>query len=172
MAEESINIEQVVESLKTLTNSHAKIVGVVKSVIEKVGDGDVDKKKLKTFKVVNDVVSNYMEIVASTLSALSQAAPDGDIKKLLDENNLTADDIKYIVPHQANARIIDFASRKLKIPMDKFMVNIDRYGNTSSASIPMVLDEYAKAGNLEKGDLLLMTAFGGGLAHAACLIRW
>lgn len=96
----------------------------------------------------------------------------GDIKKLLDENNLTADDIKYIVPHQANARIIDFASRKLKIPMDKFMVNIDRYGNTSSASIPMVLDEYAKAGKLEKGDLLLMTAFGGGLAHAACLIRW
>ena len=56
MAEESINIEQVVEGLKTLTNSHAKIVGVVKSVIEKVGDGDVDKKKLKTFKVVNDVV--------------------------------------------------------------------------------------------------------------------
>lgn len=96
----------------------------------------------------------------------------GDIKKLLDDNNLTAEDIKYIVPHQANARIIDFASRKLKIPMDKFMVNIERYGNTSSASIPMVLDEYAKAGNLEKGDLLLMTAFGGGLAHAACLIRW
>ncbi|MEE1002356.1 MAG: beta-ketoacyl-ACP synthase III [Acutalibacteraceae bacterium] len=96
----------------------------------------------------------------------------GDIKKLLDDNNLTAEDIKYIVPHQANARIIDFASRKLKIPMDKFMVNIERYGNTSSASIPMVLDEYAKAGKLEKGDLLLMTAFGGGLAHAACLIRW
>ena len=96
----------------------------------------------------------------------------GDIKKLLDDNNLTAEDIKYIVPHQANARIIDFASRKLKIPMDKFMVNIERYGNTSSASIPMVLDEYAKAGKLEKGELLLMTAFGGGLAHAACLIRW
>lgn len=96
----------------------------------------------------------------------------GDIKKILDENNLTADDIKYIVPHQANARIIDFASRKLKIPMEKMMVNIDRYGNTSSASIPMVLDEYVKAGKLERGDLILMTAFGGGLAHASCLIKW
>ena len=72
----------------------------------------------------------------------------------------------------ANARIIDFASRKLKIPMDKFMVNIDRYGNTSSASIPMALDEYVKAGKLERGDLILMTAFGGGLAHASCLIKW
>lgn len=95
-----------------------------------------------------------------------------DIKKTLDENNLTVDDIKYIVPHQANARIIDFASRKLKIPMEKMMVNIDRYGNTSSASIPMVLDEYARAGKLERGDLLIMTAFGGGLAHATCLIKW
>ena len=93
MAEESINIEQVVESLKTLTNSHAKIVGVVKSVIEKVGDGDVDKKKLKTFKVVNDVVSNYMEIVASTLSALSQAAPDGDIKKLLGATDIAEKEV-------------------------------------------------------------------------------
>ncbi|MGN0173115.1 MAG: beta-ketoacyl-ACP synthase III [Acutalibacteraceae bacterium] len=95
-----------------------------------------------------------------------------DIQELLDRNNLTADDIKYIVPHQANMRIIDFASRKLKIPMEKFMVNIERFGNTSSASIPMVLDEYSKANKLEKGDLLLMCAFGGGLAHAACLIRW
>ena len=95
-----------------------------------------------------------------------------DIQELLDKNNLTADDIKYIVPHQANMRIIDFASRKLKIPMEKFMVNIERFGNTSSASIPMVLDEYSKANKLEKGDLLLMCAFGGGLAHAACLIRW
>ncbi len=95
-----------------------------------------------------------------------------DIRTLLERNGLTADDIKYIVPHQANARIIDLASRKLKINIEKFVVNIDKYGNTSSASIPMALDEINRAGKLQKGDLLIFTAFGGGLSNGACLIRW
>ncbi|MBQ9091216.1 MAG: ketoacyl-ACP synthase III [Anaerotignum sp.] len=95
-----------------------------------------------------------------------------DCNELVKRNNLTYDDIAYIVPHQANMRIIDFASRKLKVPMEKFSVNIDRYGNTSSASIPMMLDELNRAGKLKRGDLLLLPAFGGGLASACCLLRW
>ncbi len=95
-----------------------------------------------------------------------------DSKHLLKENGLTMDDIKYIVPHQANQRIIDFASVMLKVPKEKFYVNIDRYGNTSSASIPIALDEMNRNGMLQKGDLLLLPAFGGGLASAACIIRW
>lgn len=90
-----------------------------------------------------------------------------DTKDLLKRNNLTFDDIKYIVPHQANQRIIDFASVMLKVPKEKFYVNIDRYGNTSSASIPIALDEMNRKGMLQKGDLLLLPAFGGGLASAA-----
>lgn len=95
-----------------------------------------------------------------------------DCNELVKRNNLTYDDIAYIVPHQANMRIIDFASRKLKVPMEKFSVNIDRYGNTSSASIPMMLDELNRGGKLKKGDLLLLPAFGGGLASTCCLLRW
>lgn len=95
-----------------------------------------------------------------------------DIGNLLKRNDLTADDIAWIVPHQANIRIIDFAARKLKIPAEKFYVNIDRFGNTSSASIPMALDEMNRKGMLRRGDKILMSAFGGGLANASCLIEW
>ncbi|MBR5794462.1 MAG: ketoacyl-ACP synthase III [Anaerotignum sp.] len=95
-----------------------------------------------------------------------------DCNELVRRNGLTYDDIAYIVPHQANMRIIDFASRKLKVPMEKFSVNIDRFGNTSSASIPMMLDELNRAGKLKRGDLLLLPAFGGGLASACCLLKW
>lgn len=95
-----------------------------------------------------------------------------DCNELVKRNNLTYDDIAFIVPHQANMRIIDFASRKLKVPMEKFSVNIDKYGNTSSASIPMMLDDLNRAGKLKRGDLLLLPAFGGGLASACCLLKW
>lgn len=95
-----------------------------------------------------------------------------DCQTLLERNGLTFADIAYIVPHQANQRIIDFASQKLKVPKEKFYLNIDRYGNTSSASIPIALDELNRAGKLKRGDLLLLPAFGGGLASAACLLRW
>lgn len=95
-----------------------------------------------------------------------------DVPELLTRSGLTADDIAYIIPHQANKRIIDFAAKRLKIPEEKFYVNIDRYGNTSSASIPIALDELNRAGKLKRGDYIILTAFGGGLANAACLIKW
>ena len=95
-----------------------------------------------------------------------------DISEIFDRNKLTAEDIKYILPHQANKRIIDFAAKRLKIPQEKFFVNIQEYGNTSSASIPIGLDEMNKKGLLERGDKIIMTAFGGGLASACCLIEW
>ncbi len=95
-----------------------------------------------------------------------------DSLRVLERNGLTLDDVSYIVPHQANKRIIDFACTKLKVPKDKFYVNIDRFGNTSSASIPIALAEMNRKGMLKKGDLLLLPAFGGGLASAACLLRW
>jgi 3-oxoacyl-[acyl-carrier-protein] synthase-3 len=95
-----------------------------------------------------------------------------DIEKLLELNKLTFTDIKYIIPHQANKRIIDFASKRLSVEENKFFVNIDRYGNTSSASIPIALDEMNREGLINSGDLLLLTAFGGGLSNASCIIKW
>lgn len=95
-----------------------------------------------------------------------------DIETLLTRNGLTAADIRYIVPHQANYRIIELAARKLKIAPEKFALNIERYGNTSSASIPIALDEINRDGKLQRGDLIILTAFGGGLSNGACLIKW
>lgn len=95
-----------------------------------------------------------------------------DIKLMTEQAGITADDIAWVVPHQANIRIIDLAARRLGIPMEKFVTNLDRYGNTSSASVPISFDELARSGKLKKGDLIILCAFGGGLSSGACLIRW
>lgn len=95
-----------------------------------------------------------------------------DVTAVMEEAGLTGEDIAWVVPHQANVRIIDMAKKKLPIPADRFFVNIDRYGNTSAASIPMALDELNQAGKLHRGDYLALCAFGGGLASAACILRW
>jgi 3-oxoacyl-[acyl-carrier-protein] synthase-3 len=95
-----------------------------------------------------------------------------DIPALLEQSGRSLSDIARIVPHQANARIIDFAAERLSLPRERFFQNIERYGNTSAASIPIALDEMNRGGLLRRGDLQILTAFGGGLAHAACLIRW
>lgn len=95
-----------------------------------------------------------------------------DIKKLMENNNITADDIAYIIPHQANKRIIDLACLRLRIPIKKFYLNIQEYGNTSSASIPIALDELNRKGLLKRGDNLIFSAFGAGETNAACLLKW
>ena len=95
-----------------------------------------------------------------------------DVKAVVEQAGLTLDDVDFVVPHQANIRIIEFASKRLGIPMEKFVVNIHKYGNTSAASVPMALDELVRSGKLKAGDIIVMTAFGGGLSSAACVIKF
>jgi len=90
----------------------------------------------------------------------------------LSAGGFSAADIDLFIPHQANRRIIDAIGKRLKVPDDKVYVNIERFGNTSSASIPLALDEANRKGLLQPGDLLLLDAFGGGLAWGAVTIRW
>ena len=85
---------------------------------------------------------------------------------------LTADDVDLFVPHQANLRIMSAAAGRLGIPMERTFVNIDRYGNTSAASIPLALAEAADAGRLKPGDLVLLSGFGAGMSWASALLRW
>jgi len=94
------------------------------------------------------------------------------IQKILVENNLTIDDIDYIVPHQANYRIIDYVAKKLKVPIEKFYKNLDHFGNTSSGSIPLALDEMISKGVIKNGDRIIMVSFGGGLTWGAILLKW
>jgi 3-oxoacyl-[acyl-carrier-protein] synthase-3 len=77
-----------------------------------------------------------------------------------------------LIPHQANLRIINATAKRLKLPMSKVAVNLDRYGNTSSASIPIALDEVVRAGRIKQGDYILQEAFGSGLTWASALIKW
>ncbi|WP_294406875.1 beta-ketoacyl-ACP synthase III [uncultured Clostridium sp.] len=99
------------------------------------------------------------------------AIADG-VKKLLEDTGTSIDEVKYIVPHQANIRIIQSAAKKLHVNMDKFYINIDKYGNTSSASVPIALNEMYEEGLIEKGDKLILVAFGGGLTYASSIIKW
>ena len=94
------------------------------------------------------------------------------ISRILNENNYTLDDIKYVVCHQANFRIIEFVVRKLKADKDKFFVNLDKYGNTSAASIAIAMDEMNKENLLTAGDKIILVGFGGGLTYGASLIEW
>ncbi len=94
------------------------------------------------------------------------------IKVVLTENNLNIQDIDFIVPHQANNRIIDHVAKKLKIPAEKFFKNIEHYGNTSAASIPLAMDEMVKDGLIQKNDRIILVGFGGGLTWGSVLLRW
>lgn len=92
--------------------------------------------------------------------------------EILQKANLSPEDVHLVVPHQANNRIIEALSQRLNIGLDRFKINLDRYGNTSAASIPIALDEAYRNGRIKSGDNILMVAFGGGLTWAACLVRW
>jgi 3-oxoacyl-[acyl-carrier-protein] synthase-3 len=90
----------------------------------------------------------------------------------LKANNCSIDDVNVVVAHQANLRIVASLSKKLGIPIEKFIVNIDRYGNTSSASCPLALDEGVRENRIKENDMVLMTALGAGLCWGSALIRW
>ena len=90
----------------------------------------------------------------------------------LEQAKLTIDDIQWIIPHQANIRIVETAAKYLKVPLDKFIVNVDRYGNTSTASIPIATVEAIQKGQLKAGDKAVFVGFGGGLTWGAMVVEW
>lgn len=97
---------------------------------------------------------------------------DESIEQVLDDAGVSADELKLVVMHQANERILDSAVAGLKMPPEKVLMNLDRYGNTSAASIPLVLDEAIQTGRIERGDLVLLCGFGAGLSWGTALLRW
>lgn len=94
------------------------------------------------------------------------------INTILERNNLTAEDVTLVVPHQANVRIIEAISSRTNLPMEKIIINLDKFGNTSAASIPLALNQAYEEGMLKKGDTLLFIAFGAGLTWATILLKW
>ena len=90
----------------------------------------------------------------------------------LEKNNIKPSQLTLLIPHQANLRIIQAVAKRLDLPMEKIMINIDKYGNTSSVSIPIALDEAVSSGRIRKGDYILLEAFGAGLTWGSSVIRW
>jgi len=92
--------------------------------------------------------------------------------ELMQKNNLTGEDVAYLVPHQANLRIIDATAKRMGLSKDKVMVNIHKYGNTTSATIPSCITEYYREGKVKKGDKLVLSAFGAGYTWGSIYIVW
>jgi 3-oxoacyl-[acyl-carrier-protein] synthase-3 len=92
-------------------------------------------------------------------------------RSALVDAKMDADSVRWVVPHQANLRIISQVAQRLDIPMERFVLNIDRYGNTSSASIPLALDEACRDGRIKPGDTVLMCALGAGISWGSALVR-
>ena len=107
------------------------------------------------------------EVYKQAVIAMLNAA-----KKALELAGLTIDDIACVIPHQANLRIIEAIADRLKIPIEKFYVNLDKYGNTSAAAVAIALDEANRSGRIKHGDYVLMVVFGGGLTWASTVIEW
>lgn len=105
----------------------------------------------------------YKHAVTAMVSASQQALADAGV---------SADDIACFIPHQANLRIIEAIADRLDVSMDRFMVNLDRYGNTSAAAVAIALDEAARSGRFQRGDKILMVVFGGGLTWASTVVEW
>ena len=94
------------------------------------------------------------------------------VDETLEHNNLQKSDIDWLVPHQANIRIIESTAKKLSMPMDKVVVTVERHGNTSAASIPLALDEAVKDGRIKRDEMILIEGMGGGLTWGAVLARF
>jgi len=122
---------------------------------------DTVKKKMHCIKMKGN---ETFKIAVRTLEGL--------VRETLAENKLKISQLSMLIPHQANLRIIQATAERLDMPIEKVMVNIDKYGNTSAASIPIALDEAVRQSRVRDGDYVLLEAFGGGLTWASVLIKW
>jgi 3-oxoacyl-[acyl-carrier-protein] synthase-3 len=107
------------------------------------------------------------EIFKVAVREMEDAARD-----ILEQHGLHADQISCVIPHQANLRIIEAIAQYLELPMDRFFINLERYGNTSAASIPLAIDEARRSGRIQPGQISLLVAFGAGLTYGSALVRW
>lgn len=157
--------------------SKSESEGIIDSICKSYGDNgeflSIGGREIKNPFMDKSISKyQYLDMDGSEIFKFATSSVISSIKDILQKNNMTIDDIDYIVPHQANVRIIEYVAKKLKTSMDKFYMNIDTYGNTSSASIPLALNEMYNKGILQKGQNLLLVGFGGGLTYGSCLIKW
>ena len=151
-----------------LLSTHLHSDGTAAGILSIPGGGSKHPQSAEVLaKNMHKIAMNGREIYKFAVRVLPQA-----ILEALAANGLTVGDIDHIVSHQANARIVELVLRRLGIPLEKCWLNLARYGNTSSASLPISLDEANRAGRLKPGDLIAMMAIGAGMTWGSALMRW
>ncbi len=142
--------------------------GSLTNLLEMPGGGSLNPSSHESV----DRRLHYIRMSGNDVFKYAVRAMESVACEALDAAGLKPEELDLLVPHQANYRIIDATARRLGLSMDKVFVNLDRYGNTSSASIPLALDEAKRTGRLKPGDLVEMVTFGGGFTWAAAVVRW
>ncbi|MGA8263611.1 MAG: beta-ketoacyl-ACP synthase III [Ignavibacteriaceae bacterium] len=151
-----------------LQDSLLKVDGSGKDALYMKGGGSLNPPTIET-------VENKMHYLYQDGKAVFKVAVKGmaDISyEIMQKNNLKSEDVAYLVPHQANLRIIDATAERMGISKDKVMINIDKYGNTTAATIPLCLTEYYRDGKLKKGDKIILAAFGAGFTWGSAYAVW
>jgi 3-oxoacyl-[acyl-carrier-protein] synthase-3 len=151
-----------------ILSSHLHSDGSLWNLIHVPGGGS---RMPPTEKMLADELQ-YMKMKGNETFKVAVKTLEESAREALQANGLTVGDLDAYVPHQANARILKAVAARLELPMDKVVLNVDRYGNTSAASIPIALDEAVRAGRIRKGHVVMMSAFGSGLTWATSLVRW
>lgn len=127
---------------------------------------------INPFVLEKKVKSKYVSMNGREVFKFATRAMVEAVKNVLEGTDYTLEDIDYVIPHQANLRIIDYAAKKLKLPLEKFYTNLSSVGNTSSASVPIALAQLNSENKINTGDLIVLVGFGGGLTCGATLIKW
>ncbi len=147
--------------------------GVLTSVLRSDGaGGQLLAIPTHNHAALGDLKVQKMVMAGGEVFKFATRVVDESIRQVADAAGITLEDIRLIIPHQANLRILDAVARKLKIDLDRFFVNLNRYGNTSAASIPIALCEAMEQKRLNEGDYVVFVGFGGGLSWAATCIKW
>jgi len=147
--------------------SHVQSDGTLADMLKLPGGGSLHPPSHETVDArLHYITMNGNSVFKSAVKCMSDA-----VSRVIKDAGITRDEIDLFIPHQANIRIIEATAKKLGIPMDKVFVNVDRYGNTSAASIPIGLDEARREGRLKKGDLVAAVAFGAGFTWGSVVVR-
>lgn len=151
-----------------ILSAHIASDGKMWQLLNIPGGGSVNPTSIDTVKQR----MHYIKMKGNETFKIAVRTLEDLVLKTLEENSLEASQISLLIPHQANLRIIQATADRLGIPLSKVIINLDKYGNTSAASIPIALDEAVTSGRVKEGDYLVLEAFGGGLTWASALIKW
>lgn len=162
-------VEQVDgESPRRILTSHLKSDGNLADILHVPAGGSSMVITPERYSQKDHLVKmNGKEIFKVAVRTLSEYAHIA-----LEENQMTVDDLDWFIPHQANLRILEAVAKRLKLPLERIVINVDRYGNTSGATVPTALDGAVRDGRIKAGDTILFDVFGSGLTYGSMLFRW